>query len=249
MNPTRDLKSLVKELALNQKRASVDLEAIPWQTRASIQNMKMDAVEKVSKLKEEYFRKVRSNTFGLFLFGDTDRVETFTSIAAEEAGVLTVKGDAIYQTLAAKIEPSLSNGREFGPTQLQGLIEGLRDLNMEMGIRTMQMPKLAEMSVINNRTQMVGYIRKLVQNVVGDDLLRMNVDQKINQAAVDTEFAGKLLPVAVTGLDREEIAALASLFTNAVTVEVGTSEDGAVDQKYVLNQLESLKSKLKGKTN
>jgi hypothetical protein len=93
------------------------------------------------------------------------------------------------------------------------------------------------------------YIRKLVQGVVGDDLLRMYVDQKINQVAIDTEFSGNILPVAVTGLDREETGALASLFTNSVSVEVGTSEDGEVNKEYVLNQLKSFKSKFKGKTN
>lgn len=244
-----DLKSLVKDLAVNQKRASIDLEAAPWQTRSSLQNMKMEAQERLAKLKEQYFRVVRSNTIGIFVFGDAERVARFCTIADEKAGVVQVNGGYLYDQLTQKVNTSIGASREFGPTQLQGLIEGLRDINKDLGIRTMRMPGIAEIVAPQNPDELKRYIRRLVQNVVGDDLVRMALDQKINEAAVNMEFAGKLFPVAVTGLEREEVAAVASLFTNTVSVEVGTSEDGEVNEDYVLKQLESFRSKLKGKTN
>jgi hypothetical protein len=244
-----DLKSLVKEVALVQKRANVDIEAASWQTRPSLQNMKMEALEQLAKLKEQYTRKVRSNTLGVFVFGGQPRVEAFCKIADEEAGVMQVNGNDLYRRLAARIEPNMGASREFGPTQLQGLIEGLRDINQEMGVRTMRMPNLQAINAPKDVQELTTYIRKLVQGVVGDDLLRMYVDQKINQMAIDTEFSGNILPVAVAGIEKEEAVALASLFSNSVSVEVGTSEGGEVNKEYVLNQLKNLKSKFKGNTN
>lgn len=244
-----DLKSLVKELAVNMKRASVDLETVPWQTRASITNMKKEAEEKVKGLKADYFRRVRSNTLGLFVFGEPDRVKAFTEIAAEEAGVVAIDGGLIFDRLADSIEPTLGASREFGPAQYQRLISGLQEVKSELDIRSMIMPQLDSLTAINSRAELVRYIRGLVTKAVGDDLTRLFVDQQINRLAVGSEFAGSVFPVAVTGLDRDEVAALVPLFTNSISVEVGTSKDGEVNKEYVLNQLTSLKGRLKGKSN
>jgi hypothetical protein len=241
-----NLKELAKELALNMKRASVDLEAAPWQTRSSLTNMKREAEEKVERLKTEYYRRVRSNTFGIFLFGDADRIATFVKIAGEEAGVLEVNGGEIYQKLGDSIEPSLGASREFGPSQLQRLIGGLQGVRQDLDIRSMAMPDIEAVTAVADKQELISYVRKLVQKVVGDDLVRVFVDKRINDLAIQTEFSANVLPLAVTGLDREEISALVPLFTNSVSVEVGTSEDGEVNKEYVLNQLESLKKKLKG---
>lgn len=247
----QDLKSLVKEIIINTKRAGLDLEAVPWQTKASMQNMKADAIQLLATAKASYSRRVRSNSIGLFVFGDADRVAKFCKISSDVAGVLQVDGGYIYNRLAIRIEPTLGGSREFGPTQLQGLIEGLRDINQEIGVRTMRMPGLKNISVSANRSELLVYIRDLVRSSVDDDLLRMFIDQSINNAAIDAQFEGPgPLAVAVTNLvDRTEVQPLASLFTNSITVEVGTSEDGEVDEEYVLNRLKSFKSKLKAKTN
>lgn len=240
-----DLKKLVQQLKVVQKRADTNLEEIPWQTRSAWAAAKADAQEAAAKLREQYFRRVRANTVGMFVFGDPERVARFCSLADDMAGVQQVNAGSIYQRLAQRIEGSLGQGREFGPTQLQGLIEGLKNINHEMGVRVMQMPGLREIVAPQNTAELISYIRRLVQSAVGDDLLRMFVDQKINEAAVNTEFAGNLFPVAVTGAERGEVAALAGLFTNNVSVEVGTSEDGEVNEEYVLNRLNSFKEKLK----
>jgi hypothetical protein len=244
-----DLKTIVQDLAANMKRAATDLEAIPYQTRPSITNMVREAQEKVEKLKTEYFRRVRSNTLGIFLFGDSERVEAFTKIAVEEAGVTTLNGAELYERLADKIEPSLNGQREFAATQVQGLAEGLRDLAKTLDIKFLATPRLSDIELVPTREDLVRYIRKLVQSAVSDDLLRIYIDKKINGAAVDSLFSGNAFPVAITGLDPEEVSALAPLFTNSSTVEVGTSEDGEVNKEYVLKQLTTFKKKVKTKNN
>jgi hypothetical protein len=245
----KDLKDLLKELVATKKRAGTDLEAVPYQTRASMTSMVQNAKEKLGSLEKDYFSRVRSNTLGMFLFGDAPRVVQFAEIAGAEAGVYLVQGDALYQRLADKIEPSLGNTREFGTTQLGFLIDELKLIQRkELGITRMQLPSLREAKAVKDRIELVAYIRKLVQGAVGDDLLRMSIDKRVNQLALDSEFTGKLLPVAVVGIDQLEVSALTPLFTNAVTVDVGTSDDGEVNKEYVLNQLSTFKKKIKSKT-
>lgn len=244
-----DTKTLVKELRETKRHADIDLEALPYQTRASLTSLKRDAQERYEKLKTEYFGRVRSNTLGVFLFGEPARVTEFARIASEEAGMVVLNGAAMYEELVAKVEPSLGPAREFGPTQLQGLLRALSDLQKGLDIRSMVTPRLSEIAVVPDTQATVAYVRKLVRDVVGDDLLRVYLDRKVNEAAVEMQFAGNTFPVAVTGLEPSEVASLAALFSSSHSVEVGTSEDGEVTQQYVLKQLEALKPRAKSKTN
>lgn len=243
-----DLKQLVSELVAVRKRAATDLEAAPYQTRASLTNMVMEAREKLESLKVEYFKRVRTNTAALFLFGEPARVAAFAETAYEEGAFLTIQVDSLYQSIADKIEPSFGATREFGPTQLEGVIKELRDHCRNLGVRDMKMPQLQSLQVIGERLALVAYIRQLVQAAVGNDLLRIYVDRKVNERAEEQLFSGKTLPVALVGLDPDEVGALAPLFTNSMTIEAGTSSDGEVTKEYVLNQLSALRKKVKSKT-
>lgn len=244
-----DLKTLVQTLRETQERANIDIESISWQTRPSVSMMKRDAEEQLVKLREEYSRRVRSNSLGMFIFGEPERVAQFTKIAGEEAGVLVVNGAEAFESLADQIEPSFGLSREFGATQLGILHNALNNKRKDLGIRAMQMPRLKDLAVSRDRAETTDMVRRMIHDAVGDDFLRIAVDFKINQEAVSREFAESILPVAVTGITAEEITALATLFTNSVSVEVGTSEDGEVTKEYVLNKLSGLRKRIKGKTN
>lgn len=244
----KDLKSLVQELSETKKRAATDLEVVPYQTRSSLTNMVREAQDLLVQLREEYVRRVRANSICLFLFGEAERIKAFVTVAAEEAGVISVDAAPLYQRLAARVEGSLGANREFGPTQLQGLMEALRDTFADLGIRDMKMPGLRDLSVVLDHTAVVSQVRRLVRSAVDDELLRIYVDRKVNDAAVDQLFAGSTLPVAILGLETSEVASLVSLFSNSVSVEVGTSEDGEVDKEYVLKKLASFRKKFKSKT-
>lgn len=246
----KDLKELVKELAVTKKRASTDLEAVPYQTRASMTSMVQAAKEKLAELEKEYFTRVRLSSLGMFLFGEPVRVATFAEIASEEAGVFLVQGDALYQRLADKVEPSLGPTREFGTHQLGILIDELKlIMRRELDIRTMKLPEMYESPALKDRIALVAHIRRLIQRAVGDDLLRLWINKQVNELALGAQFSGKLFPVAIVGLDLREVTGLIPLFTNAMTVEVGTSDDGEVNKEYVLNQLSTFKKKIRSNKN
>jgi hypothetical protein len=245
-----DMKKLVKELVETQALAKTDLEALPWQTRNSVTNMVREAQERLEKLKSEYQRQLRANTLGVFLLGSPTRVAQFLQIAAEEAGMNTIQGDKLYQDLADKIEGTLGASREFGPTQLGHLHLALSDLMKTQDIRWMPMPKLQASMAVPDRDALVQYVRKLVRSALGDDLLRLVIDRRINELAIEQQFAGKIFPVAVVGLEADEIPSLVPIFSISSTVQVGdTSEDGDVNKEYVLNHLSALRKKVKNKVN
>jgi hypothetical protein len=243
----RDLEDIVKDLAQNIQHANIDLEAANYKSRPSLTHLKNEAQGRVEKLKVEYAQRIRASSVGIFLYGDSDRLQAFTAIAEEEAGVLAVNAGELFERLAMRVEASLGASREFGPTQLQGLIEALSTLSKDMGIRSMPKPKLQDLVAVADQQELIQHVRRLVESAVEGDLLRLYVDQKVNEVAVEAQFAGSVLPVAVLGTSREDLAVLAPLFTHSVSVEVGTSEDGAVDREYVLSKLEAMKKSLKGK--
>jgi hypothetical protein len=117
-------------------------------------------------------------------------------------------------------------------------------------IRWMPMPKLQASMAVPDRDALVQYIRKLVRSALGDDLLRLVIDRRINELAIEQQFAGKIFPVAVVGLEADEIPSLVPIFSISSTVQVGdTPEDGDVNKEYVLNHLSALRKKVKNKVN
>lgn len=241
-----DLAKLAKELSETQKLASMDPEAVSWQARASVTAMVRDARERAEKLKVQYLRVVRANTLGIFLVGDAARVSAFASIANQEAGTFVVDGSQLYKRLAAKVQASIGSSREFGPTQLEGVIAGLREIAPELGIREMEMPRLTRLGVVKDEAELVAHVRNLIRDTFSDDLLRVYIDAQVNKLAVDSGFTGTVFPVAISGVEPEEVAAVAAIFTTSHTVEAGTTDDGEVTKDFVLKQLQTLKKKMKG---
>lgn len=249
MTKERDLAAIVKDLTVNQKRASYDLETAPWQTRASLSNMVQDAKAEVKALKTEYTRRVRSNSFGVFVFGSKERVKRFAELAEAEAGMFVVSASALYESLATKINPSFGTSREFGANQLAGLHEGLKDFANALDLSTrVKTPDLATLTHVKDYSELVDYIRALVRTTEGDNLVSASVDDQINKSAIEAEYTGKMLPVVVTGMSQEEVSTLTALFTNAATVELGDEdEEGSkeITKEFVLEKLTSLRAKLK----
>ena len=241
------LKDLAEKMRVTKRRAETDLEAVPYQTRSSMANMKRNAEGQLETLRKDFANAVRRASIAVFLAGDPARQEKFAEIAKKEVtgAMVVVHADAVYERLANRVQPSLGASRQFGVGQHQLLLGTLTDVEKELDIRWMSRPAPGSDRAIQGHEDLVGYIRSLIRTSVGDELTKVYVDRQIVDSAVSVEFAGSTLLVIVVGSDAAETAALSGLFTHANTIPVGTSEDGEVDTEFVLKYLAQTKKKLK----
>lgn len=241
------LEKLVKDIVEVQKRAATDLDTIAPAGRPSVHAMIQDAKQELEGLEKQYHSLIRASTVGLFVFGPEEKTSAFVDISGAEAGTLAIKGDRMVTYLADRVRPTLGPDKGFGPTQLTFLIDGLEVIGKELGIRSMPLPKLATSSVtILDEETLRSYINDLVKEALGYDLLRLDINSQMNKVAVASLFSGSTLAITVTGLDKVDVAELASLFTSSMSVDV--AEEDEVNQEYVFKALESMKKKMKSKT-
>lgn len=241
-----DLKELVARINEYRGLAQTDLDTVPWQTRASVASMIIGAREELAKLESDYASRIRQNSIGILLAGDVQGVNNYVGVAVREAGAALVQADSVYRELADRIFPSLGPGNEFGPTQLSMLHVALEKHMDRLGILQMRMPRLEGFQATPDVESLTGYIRQLIRAAVGDDLVKTHLDKAVNERAIATHFSSKVLPVLVTGLaDRQEMEAVAPLFSNTAYVNVGTAED--VTEKYVLDSLTGIRKAVSSK--
>lgn len=244
-----DLKDLVKKISENKKLVAIDLEAAPRNTLPSLQAMVFNAREELKTQLLEYAGRIRANGVGILMYGDSARQNEFAALAVAEApGTVHVRADELYDNLAARVEPTLGASKDFSTTQLQVLHDELRFYRDQLGISGLTMPMMTDIICVPTRKALVNYVRDLVRKVAQDDLMRLYVDKKINDLAVEQHFSSKTLPVVVTGLfDPAEAAAVSDLFSKKSAVDVGTSDD-EVNKEFVLNALTNVRKQFVSKS-
>lgn len=236
-----NLSELLSQLERVQARANTDLEAVPWQTKASMANAKREAEDQLPKLRDAYVRKVRSNTLGMYVFGDPKSVERFCAIAAEE-GLASLDAERVYARFAARIMPTIGTSREFGPTQLGGLIRVLDDFAKETGLRFRGTPSIKDIVTIASTEECVAYIKRLLHETFDDEMVRVVLDRELSDAAIAKKHVQGIFAATVKGCSNREMASTASLFTNALPIEVGAVEE--VNKEYVLDKLQAVREQL-----
>jgi len=238
-------RQLLASIVDTRARASIELESIPARTRASVTTMVREAQEELKKMLAQYTQQVRGSSLGILLFGDQSRIEKFLEISQKEAGVLHVKADGLYQLLAERVFRSVGPSGEFGSAQIGMLKEVLGKTLQELGLPESRPDIVTDVVCVHDVEETTAHIRFLLRNA---NLMTPYMNKSIADAALAANFSSKTLPVAVTGLTQEEAGSMAALFTTCTTVSVGTSEDGDVDQEYVLSKLKDLRKKAKTNT-
>jgi hypothetical protein len=109
----------------------------------------------------------------------------------------------------------------------------------------MPSPRITDQVSIKNTEELVVYIRRLMTDVVGNELVKMHVDRELRAQAVKSGFAGAIFPVLVTGLVQEEQTDVSTLFLVSARIAIGDND--VVDEAYVSRALSPLKNRLLSK--
>jgi hypothetical protein len=242
----KDMKALAEEIAQKQQLIAIDPDSVDWRGRPGFEASQRIAREELVGLKAEYGNVIRSNSLGIVVTGEGDRPAFFAQVAAREADGVVVDAGALTRNLVEIIEPTLGPTRDFGPSQLGILAVGLDSVARKLGVHHMQAVKLSGMAVVRNPAETEAMVRTLIQEAVGEDLLKLYVRVKTDEGAVAKLWTGgSTLPVLVIGVTEGEIESVLTIYGRNSIIDVGTASDGEIDKQYVLEKLSSLRTKLK----
>lgn len=240
--------SLLAEYDETLKVSQWDLADFPPAAAPGLSGRIRQARFELPKIAAAYEEAIRPNTVAIFVSGTDDQEQVFAGLAAQEGGTITVRADALYQTLAAPVERALAagKGRQF-TAHFGGMVsDGLRDVAAELGIASMNNPSFSAAPILADRGAVVGHIREAVRTAVGDQLNAMYIARMLANVALQTRQTGAVIPVVVIGTTPGETEGVSKCF-GRVGANVALPAEQEVTKEFVLKVFSDVKKSLKKK--
>jgi hypothetical protein len=222
------LEELSKKLAQTEETANLDLSGWDHRTRMGVETAKKLAKESLEDLSNQYKTEATKFIVKVFLTGDAEKVNQFLA-AGEKEGVIAVRGDGIYRSIAEGVERTIDHRtREFGSSQFSRLVEELTDLAKENGVTELPMPKL-DGNLLNTSVptveRTVELVRSAIRNTTKDDLNNFILQRTALNRIAASRVAAPVIPVVVTGLTKDETEGVSSgLFPSRPSIYVNINK-------------------------
>lgn len=235
-----DLKTLIKELKETQKAANQDLASGDPRTLPGRTMARNAALEKVSKLEENYKAALLQSVFTLLPIGSNSG--KFAELA-NEAGAVVVDGSEFYKTLAKRCQQTMG-ANVFGLTQFMALNTEVKNWAKSNKVDFTSLNFSTDLNT-SNLNDIVNVVRELVEKDNGQRLVKTYIEGQVVTQSLEQEVDSKVVPVVILNTTQNEQASLiGTLFRGkGLTIETDNQE---VNSEFITKTFQSVKKVLKG---
>lgn len=200
----------LKQYIETQEVAEKDLNGIPSATRPGWEGTKREAQQNLPGLFSKLERELENETTVIGLAGDVQSVKDFTDIADQRPDTIVVNRDALYATIAERVEPLLGGSKQFGPSQFNFMVKIFRGVVADLGLTLRTSPQFKDVVVANDAHELTGIIRQSIEDSIGDALVVKFLRNEITKRAVEKKVSGEKVFVVVVDGDPQTMGALGS---------------------------------------
>lgn len=231
--------------AYNQaaKLAARDPAEYSFTVRPGIEIAVRTAQEQMKTLAAQYATQFNESTVGIFLDGETDKVNEVVALFKQNAVVADAQG--LYSRIAAEVEPGMGASRMFTHNQASRALSTIREIGMELDIMSLKLIDFGPAQALPTTADVVAHIRAGIRNAVGDDLNRVYLAAAIARDALKLQYVGVTPVVLVINAQPYELAGLEALFGKGAAPYVVAGSK--IDEEYVSKMLKEVNKKLKRK--
>lgn len=246
--PKRSPATILAEIAEAKKTASIDITNVRAANRGGISIAKADAEVKLKALREEFVAQLTERVASIFVVGAPADLKQFGEIAADQ-GAIVIFADAMYEKMAADIEPTIGAQRMFGGTQVQHLIRSLEDCGRYAGLGFLKVPRLLDVVVTKppeseEGPHTVDVVKDLISSQVGPELNTKWLEASIANAAVEDAYDSRIITVVVLCTKIEDAKLIKPKLFSGFGIGVTIDEGQSVDLATVKKAFEQLEEKL-----
>lgn len=226
----------------NLKIMSTDLYSWDRRTLPAMSMRVQDATQQNPKLKEMFLSHLYDTAYCLYLHGSTGKQKQLSRIVEETyENIVTLDGLELYENLAKVVEPSLGDRKDFGPTQIVLLTRALEEELYKSNKIIFTAPSLNDVKKCPTFEDLVLHCRDLVEAANGKDPLRLNLEQRATNTALQKErFEPKTLYV-IAHVD--DYAAFGPTFLGGRFVDCNVDTLDSITNESVLEVLKKVKKK------
>lgn len=215
-----ELKEIVKTIKETEKLANTEIETVPPAGRPGIQMAIKQAKVSLPRLFNQYADALFAKSLILYPVGDKDKQVLFAQLANKVGKTITCDGDALYEYLTDRVEPSMGNRRQFTVNQLLAVDHALKGICTDLNLNIPQMPTLKGLPDITDHSGLVQYVKHLVILSNGYDVTIPYLRDLIYKSAYSSDFSNKVLTVVMLNTIGTDQSKLSSLFIKSVVVNL-----------------------------
>jgi hypothetical protein len=224
----KDLLKATKEAKL----ASLGDGGTDPRTRNARLGIARRAQEDLLGLFNDYKNEVRKRI--VFILPTGPSADKFTELSSKEFGCFAVDAEGVYKDSIKNINPVLFNNSPFNPALLDTAVNYFQDVAEEIGLISYPMViyKNTYARTLKNQQELLDIVKEAFNADIGSEVVGYYAIHKATNLGLESEFAGKIMPVILTTSDLKLIA---SLEENLKTI---TNNIFVVDTKETITEKE-----------
>lgn len=215
---TSKLETILKEIEQNERMASTELDTVPVYSRPGVEGAKRQAEENLKELKKEYAKTLKELSICIFLEGDAQ--DKFASVAEAELDCFSADVDGLYKKVTAKSWPMVDQMGRFSVSNIQELIEVLRDEVRDCGVHSMPMIDVPADAVFQSEAEMCSMVKGAIRRVVSDELNLHFIESKFTKEALAAGYNTDVCCLLVKNATKEEQVGLSKLCAGTAVLTV-----------------------------
>lgn len=224
------IRSLLDQIASTKKAAGASLGSVDFRMRQGFAMRKTQAKEELPRLyKRLQDSLVPSKLVCVVATGDTEVGAKVAEFVAANGGI-ALDAAAMYERIAARIEPSFGPRRHYAENQFMGTKLEAEKISDEVEGPVVQFK--FKTAYTKTPAEVVAHVRDLIRGSMADVLNASYLSRAAMDQVVTKDLADESdrLPVVLTGTLPQERAALRRLFAKSIEFEFPTDFPVAGDK-------------------
>lgn len=227
------LQKLLTDLDNEKHFVNMDLSAVDWRTRPSMEMRQNQAKQNAKEIAFEFQKEFINTLAKVFVVGKPEKIDQFRKLLKKE-GALSFSANSMYESIAEVVMPML-NGEAFGAAAFIRLVEVVHAMSSVTGVypdMPLQEPKGA---VVHSMEDMVQLVKTVIRQAFGDRLNCNYILNNIANEALAMRYDKNMAVLVLSNLSNEEKAVmLESLFPGQPNFSLEIGDDEEVNKSLVL---------------
>jgi hypothetical protein len=225
------LEDVLERIEKAKKMAEMDLSKVDSNILVNMKGRKQRAAESLGNLYYEYKSALSPNI--LFILASGSGCKKLADVAEEDYAAMSYPAEIMFEEIVSRIDTSNYVNKSMSSSVVDILSSCLEDRMIEIGVKAypaiVYTDKYAKL--LKSKDDLVTVSARMITDMVGSEIVGVDILDRVAMRAVKKSFKGKVLPVVLYSKDTALINKLAHAFEDTLTDKVFTVYSGVPSVK------------------
>lgn len=195
------LEQILNQINEQKKIAEIDLSEVSPRAYPYKKGQVDSAKNKLEGLYIDYKNEILNRAVFILVTGD--KAENFASIAKEDYGCFSIKGETLASEIVEDISPQLYQGKTVNASIFDVVDSVLEKKMKALDVLSYNslMFNVKYQRVVKNKNEMISVVRDAVNDIVGGEVVALDALERATKEAVNKNYKSKIVPILIYSED------------------------------------------------